>query len=155
MLIDACYAGVGAMALPALAEDLSQDPSLRGADPRPTDPPTTAASPGPSPLAFATVSTMSLRLSPLRAVHRVIRDACPRQCLRHPTNDADLGLFLARNAARSRPAGPDRAGEEIARLTADFQPTPMGERAVAASGGHRAWPWSASPGRASRRWRRP
>ena len=52
---------------------------------------------------------------------------------------SDAGLWLARNVARSRPAWAGTwAGEEIARLTADFQPTPMVERAVAASGAHRS-----------------
>ena len=52
---------------------------------------------------------------------------------------SDEGLWLSRNAARSRLAWANSwAGEEIARLTAKFQPTPMLERAVTASVAHRS-----------------
>jgi hypothetical protein len=79
-------------------------------------------------------------------VERIVRRKCmPRQLPQFlaftPSVPvvSDAGLWLARNAARSRPAWAGTwAGEEIARLTADFQPTPMLERAVAASGAHRS-----------------
>ncbi len=79
-------------------------------------------------------------------VERIVRRKCmPRQLPQFlaftPSVPvvSDAGLWLARNVARSRPAWAGTwAGDEIARLTADFQPTPMLERAVAASGAHRS-----------------
>ena len=141
VLIDACYAGVGAVgATMHWAKDLAQTRRFEVL---------TATSDRPAyDGCFTRTLTACLRdgiddepYDYLRCeqVHRVIRDACPCQVPRHPTNDADRGLFLARNAARSRPAWAGTwAGEVIARLTADFQPTPMVERAVAASVRHRS-----------------
>ena len=83
-------------------------------------------------------------------VERIVRQQCsPRQLPQILTFTpgaplaSDAGLWLARNAARARcDAGPAWAGtwaaKEIARLTADFQPTPTLERLVAASGEHRS-----------------
>ena len=47
---------------------------------------------------------------------------------------SDLGLWLARNAARNRPTWVGSwASVEIGRLTVDLEPTPVLDRAVAAS----------------------
>jgi hypothetical protein len=76
----------------------------------------------------------------LRCEHaqKIIRNTCSRQEPRHPTNDADQGLFLARNTARNRaPWAGTGAAEEVARLTVDFQPTPMLEVVMSASQRHR------------------
>ncbi len=141
VLIDSCYAGVGAVgAARHWSDDLSWKRRFEVL---------TATSDRPAyDGCFTQTLTACLRdgidddpddYLRCEQVHRVIRDACQLQAPRHLTNNADPGLFLARNVARSRPAWAGTwAGDEIARLTADFQPTPMVERAVAASGAHRS-----------------
>jgi hypothetical protein len=141
VLIDACYSGFGAAgAAKHWADDLSRTRRFE-----------VLTASGDRPAydgCFTRTLTACLRdgideepSDYLRCEHvrRVIRNACPKQEPRHAGNHFDRGLYLARNGARTRPAwaGTWAAGE-IARLTADFQPTPVLEGVVAASRKHRS-----------------